>query len=261
MTPGSILECWTARGQAEIAANLRLTRVPKRLSARARFDPFLWRAACAAEFLRRLQKSKELRELLGQIKDVYHAHMVVGTVYWLFKRTLGLPAADEPLPGPRLKALGAQRAKRFRVRSAYRRAGGTVEHASYRERKPGRLGVHRATGVRVRRIFCVMLADLTYEAAARRPWRLINYLLKQFAATPKPENPETTRRLVRLWRPGLAADVERARHEIDHIQLPLAPQIERQQGTAADQGLREVWTVYMGKLRRRTTHWIRPAFR
>jgi hypothetical protein len=141
------------------------------LSVGARFHQLVWRAACEAEFLRRLQESKEVRELLGQIKDVYHAHMVVGTVYWLFKRTQGLQAADEPSSGPRLKTLRAQRAKRFRVRSAYRRAGGTVEHASCRERKPGRLGVHRATAARVRRTFCVMLADLTYEAAARRPRR------------------------------------------------------------------------------------------
>jgi hypothetical protein len=269
VTVGSILECWTARGQAKIAASLRFTRIPKRLSVRSRFNQFVWRAACEAEFLRRLEESKEVRELLGQIKDVYYAHMVVGTVYWLFKRTQGLPAAYETSSGLRLKALGALRAKRFRARSAYRRAGGTVEHAEHRERKPGRLGLHRATGVRVRRTFCVMLADLTYEAAERRPWRLTNSLLKQFSATPNRESPETTRRLVRLWRPRLAAHVERARKEIGHIQLPLAPHIERQQrGTteggvsAADQGLlREAWTIYMTKLRRRPTHWIRPAFR
>jgi hypothetical protein len=63
VTAGSILECWTARGQAKIAASLRFTRVPKRLSVGARFHQLVWRAACEAEFLQRLQESKEVREL------------------------------------------------------------------------------------------------------------------------------------------------------------------------------------------------------
>src|SRR4029450_11343999 len=97
----------TARGQAKTAASLRFTRVPKRLSVGARFHQLVWRAACEAEFLRRLQESKEVRELLGQITDVSPAPMVVATVYCLLKRTKELQAPDDPSSGPRLKALGA----------------------------------------------------------------------------------------------------------------------------------------------------------
>jgi hypothetical protein len=267
-TADDVIRCWRFRSLSTIEAIVRLVPSLEKLEAKKlvphRFDGFLRHAVHEAEFSCRLAESQAVSEMLGAIEargSYQTAHLFVGALWWFFRRSGDSVAMNQ--------ASSLIRVKRFRARAARQNPPPTppegfirliigTEYGPLERIGPGRLRAspndpaakshprHRrvAGDIRTRRVFQTIAVDVAREATSSPHWALIAKLSGEFSA--RWETEESIKRLIRRHRRSLAADVFRARNEIESLRVPLVSswaQAELDACAARVERLRGCWGI------------------